>query len=154
MDRKEKIQMIIQYKDDVDILVHQKYHKLAQSYGLSLEQYHLLLELDEIRLDINDASQPITVGQMAKNINRSQNTVSEMITRLENKGLVKRIKDSSDRRISRIVLTEEGRDLIELIDKHASSRFLFNALSGMEDSDIDNFIGCYEKLIKQMNDIK
>ena len=153
MNREEKIQIIIQHKNDVDILVHKKYHELAQSYGLSLEQYHLLLELDELMLNVNDSHNAPTIGQMARNINKSQNTVSEKITRLENKGLVKRIKDSSDRRVSRVIITEVGKDLIALIDKEANGKFLFNAVNAMEDSDIDAFLGCLDKLIKQMNAI-
>lgn len=153
MNREEKIQRIIEYKDEVDMLIHQKYHELAKKYDLSLEQFHLLIELDELMLDINDEYKAPTVGEIAKNINNSHNTVSERITRLENKGLVKRIKDINDRRISRVVLTDEGRDLIKLIDKQASNKFLFNSLSNMEDTDINNFLKCLEKLIKQMNTI-
>ncbi|MGO5075795.1 MarR family winged helix-turn-helix transcriptional regulator [Clostridium sporogenes] len=151
MNKEEKIQSIIDYKNDIDTLIHQKYHELAQKYDLSLEQFHLLIELDELMLDINDDYKAPTVGQIAKNINNSQNTVSERITRLENKGLVKRRKDSNDRRISRVILTDEGKNLIKLIDKQASSKFLFNALYNMEDVDTSNLLKCLEKLIEQMN---
>lgn len=151
MEREEKIQKIIYYKDEIDTLIHKKYHTLAQQYDLSLEQFHLLIELDELMLDVTDEGTAPTVGQIAKNINNSQNTVSERITRLENKGLVKRIKDSSDRRISRVVLTEEGRKLINTLDKQASSKFLYSSISNMEDKDINNLLKCLEKLVQQMN---
>lgn len=151
MNREEKIQRIIDYKNEIDKLIHNKYHELAKKYDLSLEQFHLLIELDELMIDINDEYKAPTVGEIAKNINNSQNTVSERITRLENKGLVKRIKDSNDRRISRVVLSDEGENLVKLIDKQASGRFLFNSISNMEDLDIDNFVKCLEILIKQMN---
>ncbi|HHW01855.1 MAG TPA: MarR family transcriptional regulator [Thermoanaerobacterales bacterium] len=150
MNKEEKIQMIINYKNEVDALIHKKYHELAQKYGLSLEQYHLLIELDELMLDINDEYKAPTVGEIAKNINNAQNTVSERITRLENKGLVKRVKDNKDRRISRVVLTKQGRCLIDSIDNQASSKFLFNSISNMEDKHINNFLECLEKLIEQM----
>lgn len=154
MSKEKKIQMIIEYKNEIDILIHRKYHELAQRYGLSLEQYHLLIELDELMLELNDEVKAPTVGEIAKNINNSQNTVSERITRLENKGLVQRIKDSNDKRISRVILTEEGRRLINSIDKQASSKFLFNSISNMEDCDINDFLKCLERLIKLMNNIK
>jgi DNA-binding MarR family transcriptional regulator len=105
-------------------------------------------------LDVDDELKGPTVGEIAKNINNSQNTMSEKITRLENRGLVKRIKDSEDRRISRIVLTEEGRNLIDSIDKEANSKFLFNSISKMEDKDINNLLSCLENLIEQMNGIE
>ncbi|MBE6083374.1 MarR family transcriptional regulator [Acidilutibacter cellobiosedens] len=154
MDKEEKIQKIIRYKNKIDTLMHEKYHKLAYKYGLSLGQYHLLIELDELMLDVDDELKGPTVGEIAKNINNSQNTMSEKITRLENRGLVKRIKDSEDRRISRIVLTEEGRNLIDSIDKEANSKFLFNSISKMEDKDINNLLSCLENLIEQMNGIE
>lgn len=151
MNREEKIQRIIDYKNEIDTLIHQKYHDLAKESDLSLEQFHLLIELDELILDISDEYKAPSVGEIAKNINNSQNTVSERITRLENKGLVKRIKDSNDKRISRVVLTDKGRNLIESIHKQASSRFLFNSLYNMEDVHITNLLKSLENLIKQMN---
>lgn len=149
-----KIQKIIQLKDEVDTLIHKKYHKLAKKYGLSLEQYHLLLELDELMFDIDDEFKAPTVGQIAKNINNSQNTVSERITRLENKGLVNRKKDINDKRISRVVLTDKGRELLEAIENEASSKYLFSSISNMEEIDINNLFISLEKLVEQMNVIK
>lgn len=150
MKKEEKIQKIIDLKDGIDELIHTRYHELAQKYDLSLEQYHLLIELDELMLDVNDEIQAPTIGQIAKNINNSQNTVSERVTRLENKGLVSRIKDSSDRRISRVVLTDEGRSLINQIDMQASSKFLFYSLSKMKDGDVDQLFHGLGELHKQM----
>lgn len=151
MIREDTIQKIINYKDEIDALIHQKYHEMAKKNDLSLEQFHLLIELDELMLDVNDEYQAPTVGEIAKNINHSQNTVSERISRLENKGLVKRVRDCNDRRISRVVLTKEGRDLIKSIDQQASSRFLFQSLSNMEDEDLNHLLKCFKNLIQQMN---
>jgi len=149
-NRDEKILMIIQRKTEIDRLIERKYHELAQQYGLSLEQFHLLIELDDLMLDVDGESVAPTVGEIASSIDNSQNTVSEKITRLENKGLVTRIKDAKDRRISRIVLTDEGRSLIEAISKQANNHFLYDAISRMKDEDIDDLQECLEKLVKEM----
>lgn len=151
MDKDKKIQKIIQCKNEVDKLIHEKYHELAQNYDLTIEQFHLLIDVEELRLDINDEFSAPTEAQMAKSAKNSQNTVSERITRLENKGLVRRIKDNMDKRISRVVLTDGGRALIESIDKQASSKFLYNSIANMEDSEINKFLSSLEKLIKLMN---
>lgn len=150
MNRDETIKKIIDHKDEIDTLIHRKYHELAKKNKLSLEQFHLLIELDELMLDIKDEYQAPTIGEIAKNINHTQNTVSERITRLETKGLVKRVKDLNDRRISRVFLTEEGRNFIELIEKEASSKFLFHSLSNMEETDLNSLESCLNILIKQM----
>ncbi len=149
-DRDEKIYMIIQTKMEIDKLIQRKHHELAQQYGLRLEQFHLLIELDELMLDVGSESSAPTVGEIASSIDNSQNTVSEKITRLENKGLVTRIKDEKDRRISRIVLTDEGRSLIAAISNQANNRFLFDSISKLGDRDIDDFLECLKKLVDQM----
>lgn len=152
MNLEQKIQKIIKCREEVGKIIHRNYHQLAKKYDLSLEQFHLMIELDELMLDINDEIKPPTVGQIAKSINNAQNTVSERVSRLENKGLVKRIRDVNDKRISRVVLTDEGKKLIAVIEKQASSKFLFNSISKMDEKDIDAFLQCFEKLIKQMNE--
>ncbi|WP_271808372.1 MarR family transcriptional regulator [Clostridium beijerinckii] len=154
MKREDKVQMIIQLKEEINELIHKKYHELAKKYDLSLEQFHLLIELEELMLDVDNEFKAPTVGQIAKNINNSQNTVSERITRLENKGLVNRIKDIDDKRISRVILTDKGRKLIESIENEASSKYLFNSISSMEDIYIDSLLKNLEKLVEQMNIIK
>lgn len=150
MKKEEVIKNIIQYKSDVDKLIHRKYHELAQNYNLSLEQFHLLIELDELMLDVYDGGSAPTVGEIAKNINNSQNTVSERISRLEAKGLVERVKDSNDKRISRIFLTGAGKKLMESIENEANSSFFHDSLDSLEDKDLDNFKSCFEKLIFEM----
>lgn len=152
MNKEEKIEMIVQYKNDIDNIIHRKYHELAQKYDLSLEQFHLLIELDDLMLYVNDEVKAPTIGEIAKNVDNSQNTMSEKITRLENKGLVERIKDKNDKRISRVYLTDKGRNLIDSIDKQASSKFLFNSILNMDDRDIDDFLKCLENLKKHMSD--
>lgn len=153
MDKKERIQKIIQYKDEIDNLMHNQYHELAKSHNLTVEQYNLLVELDELMLDVFDESNAPTVGQLAKNINNCQNTVSERVSRLENKGLVKRIKDANDKRISRVYLTENGRNVIASIQKQASSKFLFNSIASMEDEEIRNLMDSLGKLADKMRGI-
>lgn len=150
MKKEEKIQSIIKLKDEINMLMHERYHSLAKKYGLSLEQFHLLMELDELMLDIYDEFKAPTIGEIAKKINNSQNTVSERVTRLENKGLVNRIKDSNDKRISRVVLADKGRSLLNSISQEANSQYLFNSISNMEDIDIDNLYKCLGQLIVKM----
>lgn len=154
MKKDEKIKNIIEYRSAINSLVHERYHTLAQNYNLSLEQFHLLIELDELVLTVNDETLAPTIGDIAKSISNSQNTVSEKITRLENKGLVTRVKDSKDRRISRVILTEEGRKLIDEISSQATSKFLFDSISCLEEETIDKLLFGLEKLYEKMRSEK
>lgn len=150
MNKFDKAQKVIKLRSEVDGLIHGRYHKLAKKYNLSLEQFHLLIELDELALNLSDEMSAPTIGDIAKNINNSQNTVSEKVSRLEKKGLVKRVKSEEDRRVSRVVLTDEGRELINDISEEASGKFLLDSILDLEESDIDNLLNGLEKLYKKM----
>lgn len=150
MNKIDKAKKVIKLRSAVDEVIHGRYHKLAKKYNLSLEQFHLLIELDELALNLSDEMSAPTIGDIAKNINNSQNTVSEKVNRLEKKGLVKRVKSEEDRRVSRVVLTDEGRELINDISEEASGKFLLDSILDLDEGDIDNLLNGLEKLYKNM----
>lgn len=150
MRKKEIIDSILENKKRAEMIIHENYHLLAQKYDLSLDQFHLLLELDELMLDIKSDTEAPTIGTIAKNVNVSQNTVSERITRLQKKGFVQRIMDNKDRRISHVVLTDKGNELLKAIDKEAETDFTYTALSKMTNDELSQFLKCYQKLITNM----
>lgn len=133
-----KIVEIMEYGRLITKMVVAKHHEAAQKYNLSLEQFHLLIELDELELDVSDDTLPPTVGQIAANIGNAPHTLSEKIKRLEKKGLVKRVRDTSDLRINRVVLTGSGRDLVSHIKNEAGDTFISNALAKMSNKSLDS----------------
>lgn len=151
MKNKEIIKLIMENQKKADMIVHENYHSPTQKYDLSLDQFHLLLELDELMLDLENETQAPTIGAIAKNVNVSQNTVSERITRLEKKELVQRIEDNKDRRVSHVVLTKKGKELLKSINKEAETDFVKTALSRMTVDELKDFLRCYEKLIYNMS---
>lgn len=148
--KKEIIKLIIENQKEAEMIIHENYHLLAQKYDLSLDQFHLLLELDELMLDIRCDTEAPTIGTIAKNVNVSQNTVSERITRLEKKGFVQRLPDKKDRRVSHVVLTDKGNKLLQSINKEAETDFTYTALSKMTNDELSQFLKCYQKLIINM----
>jgi MarR family transcriptional regulator, organic hydroperoxide resistance regulator len=126
---------ILEKKSLIDSLIHRQHHLLAQKHDLSLEQFHLLIELDELMVDVPEDS-GLPVGQLASHTGNAQNTISERITRLENKSLVTRVRDASDRRINRITLTTAGRELIETIGREAGAILLRKALETLPDEEV------------------
>lgn len=129
MNVKEKTDKIVEGIRVLDRMIHMRHHEVAQEHNLSLDQFHLLIHL--IHWDISEKSP--TIGDIAKRSKRAQNTISERVTRLEEKGLLKRIKDEDDRRISRVVMTEDGIKLMKSINYKASNAFVSKALSRMDD---------------------
>lgn len=52
---------------------------------------------------------PLTVGELAASERLTSATVSRALTRLEDKGLIERVSDKTDRRANRVRLTTAGR---------------------------------------------
>jgi DNA-binding MarR family transcriptional regulator len=61
------------------------------------------------------ASGPLTVGEQAEHMGLRRNSVSELLQRLEAKGLVARIRDERDERRVLVWLTQAGRDVISRV---------------------------------------
>jgi DNA-binding MarR family transcriptional regulator len=144
------MQAILENKERIDTLIHRQHHRLAQKHGLSLEQFHLMIELDELMMDIPDSETGLPVGELAGHTGNAQNTISERITRLEMKNLVTRVRDTADRRINRVILTDDGRNLIAVIGREASSDLLKEALADLSDDEIHSLAGLLGKILKNL----
>ena len=76
--------------------------QLARDSNLSTSQLLVLELLAE------DSTQ--TVGSIAERVGLAQATITNMVDRLETKGLVERQRSESDRRQVNVILTAAGRD--------------------------------------------
>lgn len=56
---------------------------------------------------------PLTVGEAAKHLDRAQSVVSDIVTQLEQKGLLARESDPADRRRTLVWLTPDGRAALD-----------------------------------------
>jgi len=110
MDLQHASEVISRYIWECSNIIHAKGHNIAKECGLTYDQYHRLIYL-------KNSKEPPTINEISNILNRAQNTISEKVTRLEEKGLVKRIDDEKDRRIKRVFVTEEGLKLVETIKK-------------------------------------
>lgn len=57
--------------------------------------------------------QPVTVGALARSIHLGHATVTGILTRMEDRGLVVRTRDTHDRRSVLVELTSEGNKIVE-----------------------------------------
>jgi len=79
--------------------------ELNKTYQVSSPQLHCLLALNE--------NGPLPPSQIARHIMVKSSTVTGIIDRLEQKGLVCRLRNSPDRRVITIQLTEAGKELAQ-----------------------------------------
>ncbi|MFC1884568.1 MarR family winged helix-turn-helix transcriptional regulator, partial [Thermodesulfobacteriota bacterium] len=77
--------------------------ELNRNYSISSAQLNCLLALFE--------NGPLPPSQIAKHMMVKSSTVTGVVDRLEQKGLVTRIRNSPDRRVITIELTEAGKQL-------------------------------------------
>ena len=57
-------------------------------------------------------SGPLTVGEMARHLDRAQSVVSEIVDGLERRGLLERMRDARDRRRTLVWLTDEAHEVL------------------------------------------
>ena len=77
--------------------------ELNKKYQVSAPQLNCLISLYE--------NGPLPPSQIAKYIMVKSSTVTGIVDRLEQKGLVKRFRNSPDRRVITIELTDSGKNL-------------------------------------------
>lgn len=91
--------------------VYRRYHWANRVQGGDLPVTRRALEV----LQHLSASGPLTVGEQAEHLGLRRNSASELLQRLEAKGLVARIRDERDERRVLVWLTDAGRDVVSRV---------------------------------------
>ena len=91
----------------------------ARSAGLTPQRYLLLLMIKGAA----DGSERSTVTELAERLQLAQSTVTELVSRAEENGLIERERSASDGRIAYLRLSPEGeRRLAESFTSNESER--------------------------------
>ena len=115
---------------------------LSKTSGLTSPQLLIMLEIDKVA--------GVNSSQVAKNVNLSAATVTNILDRLESKDFILRIRNTQDKRKIGLYLTEKG------------SLLLLNAPQPLQENFIDNFahlarweqsqlLSAVERLAEMMN---
>jgi len=83
--------------------------RVARQSGLTPQRYLLLLMIKGAR----DGSEKSTVTELAERLQLAQSTVTELVSRAEDAGLVEREQSQSDARVAHLRLTAQGEDRLE-----------------------------------------
>ncbi len=97
--------------------------RLARDVGLTTPQ---IVVLRAVR-DLGE----VTTGKLSRHVSLSQGTVTTILDRLENRGLVERYRSASDRRVVHSRLTRQGRTLLRKTPPLLHEKFIevFGGLS-------------------------
>ncbi len=91
-------------------------------------------------------SGPITVGEAAEHLDRSQSTTSEILARLERHGLIERRRDERDARRALVWLTDEGVAVLREDRSVLSLPMLAEALAGLRRDEREAVVAALERL--------
>jgi DNA-binding MarR family transcriptional regulator len=80
--------------------------RIFSKYGLTTEQYAVLATMKYL-------GNPTRPTDIARWLERSTNSISIIVERMVRAGLVKRIRDSNDRRVVRLTITGKGEDALK-----------------------------------------
>jgi DNA-binding MarR family transcriptional regulator len=75
---------------------------LTKETGITYQQFLVLMAMEE-------SGNKATVGSIAEQLDRTQNTLSVLLDRMKRNGLVKKSRNMADRRLVRVVMTDAGK---------------------------------------------
>lgn len=91
----------------------------------------------------------MTIGELSNKMFLAFSTTTDLVDRMEANDLVKRIRDTKDRRVVRIQLLAEGKRIIaEVIDKRCD--YLNSVLSDFDEEEVKQFSQMLSKLHAEM----
>jgi DNA-binding MarR family transcriptional regulator len=116
--------------------------ELNRTYQVSAPQLHCLLALYDYG--------PLPPSQIARYIMVKSSTVTGIIDRLEQKGLVYRMRNSPDRRVITIQLTEEGKELAQNAPPPIQQKIV-DGLKKLPEEEINQTILSLSKLTRMLD---
>ncbi len=100
---------------------------LVGTRGLTLTQFGVL--------EVIMHKGPMTHRELGRKVLTSAGNMTDVVDKLEGRGLVRRVRAAADRRQVRVELTDDGRDLIrDLFPRHAED--IARAVSGLEPEEL------------------
>jgi DNA-binding MarR family transcriptional regulator len=108
--------------------VYRRYHWANRVRGGDLPVTRRALEV----LQHLAASGPLTVGEQAEHLGLRRNSMSELLARLEDKGLVARVRDERDERRVLVWLTQAGRDVVSRVGQVLAPDLLVSVMENLD----------------------
>ena len=113
-------------------LIGKVHHSLMRARQKELNQYHIPARQAYILRTIQTLDPKTTLSELAKKVERRENVISRQAVKMENDGLIKRIKDTPKSNILRLELTEKGLEMIKVSRRSKSIDKVFSYFSEEE----------------------
>ena len=106
-------------------LMYKARQKELKHYGISVRNAGVLSTIARLGADIS----PKTIAQ---ELFLEHHSVSEMLSRMEKKGLIKRVKDQERKNLIRLEVTEKGYEAYRMSTVRESTNIIMSALTQKE----------------------
>jgi len=102
-----------------------------------LEDYDITpAQFEALQIIVNHKE--VTISELSNKLYQAPSTITDLVDRMESKDLVKRVRDSKDRRIVRIEGLEKGHNILEAVIMERC-KFLDYSLENVSKEDKDSF---------------
>ena len=113
--------------------------ELQQAVGIPQRWYDVLVHLEE-------SPEGIPMNELAERILYSKSGFTRVVDRMEEAGLVQRVRPENDRRSILVVLTDQGRNTMEQARRHHRHAIEQHFSRHLSDTDIKALTRALEKL--------
>lgn len=134
-------------EDTIDFHIRRNWHKIMRIYNLEAAKQNATMPMAYALLNINmeDGTPSTSLGPIMGMESRS---LTRILKKMEEEGVIKRVQDKNDKRVTRIVLTKKGKD------KREQSRLAviqFNTViqNNLSENERKNFF----QIMNKINDI-
>ncbi|MBL0386102.1 MarR family transcriptional regulator [Tumebacillus sp. ITR2] len=125
------------------LIKHGNSNRLAGAYGLSQQQWTLLSVLYR-------SGQGMTMTELGKNLLVTKANMTGMVDRLERDGFVSRHPDQFDRRVTKVLLTDKGKEFMLAIEG-PRNEFTEEMFGDFSQEELMNFCGYLERLFGRLD---
>ncbi len=102
---------------------------------------------------LNSSEVPLSSVELSRKLNVTPSNITGIIDRLEEKGLVQRIKKQNDRRTSLLELTDKGKDFAGILPDLIEDK-LMRGLSNLSPTEVYGIYSALENIIKIIGEEK
>jgi DNA-binding MarR family transcriptional regulator len=113
------------------LLTHTRY-AIFRARELELQRYGITPEQVSLLFVVRALGEKATPAALSRQLLRQPHTVSAIVDRMENRGLVKKVKDLDRRNLIRVAITEKGQKAFEQSTKRGPIHRIMGELSEKE----------------------
>jgi DNA-binding MarR family transcriptional regulator len=121
---------------------------VGENFGLTMMQTRILMELHQYETH--------TIGSLADSVCVAGANVSNLCKRLENQGLLERVRNKEDERVVRVLLTEVGKETVLEIDNLFNDKITKHLMNENEETFEGIILGLQKlnELLQRMNNVE